>query len=144
MPGNGKDVGLAELVSHFNIKPDKVHNAGNGVAYKMIASILLALKQDLYGDLHVPLVPVKVKGVDIRDVITRVKKAGLARAPLTWGRPIPCKYCKSEEHTHDKCTQPKFCDKCWYFGDLDRRNKAHTHWDVQCGYEVKNAKASSY
>jgi hypothetical protein len=135
----GPTISLAHLVDHFNIKPDNLHTAGNDAGYTMITAVLTSLKNDLYGHLSFAQAfgspPPTVDGLNITQVINKVKKIGKSTAPPPWGRLLYCTRCDRSNHLREKCFAKLSCDICRNSGNFRLERTAGTHMASKCVFQ---------
>jgi hypothetical protein len=139
----GPNIGLGDLLAHFNIHIDNLHTAGNDAAGTLIAAILIALQPVIYPFCY-GRPPAVVEGRNIQDVVYNVMWLNKLCPFPSWGRFLFCTRCSRGNHLRQQCYANVFCTICRN-SNVKRLYKAHkTHMTSKCLYQYQALPAPDY
>ena len=117
----GRQKKLRDLLEHFGIKEDYLHNAGNDAVCTMTGAFLMATPS-----------PSKNHRKSYQDLKTTLQKTNR----VSYGTLIFCTKCDSEKHIAANCPEILYCEYC--ANSPARDQIAHTHKSGKCVEMVKD------
>jgi hypothetical protein len=130
----GPNIGLGDLLLHFNIHMPNLHTAGNDAAATLMAAVLTAGKGVIY-PFAMGNIPAIVDGIRMSDVMQRVMDVRKSLPPPVWGTTVYCVRCGRDNHVRAQCVAKVNCTICRDSGVV-KLFKAHTTHDTsKCLYQ---------